>query len=350
MRGTMVVVVAVGAIGCLLASVPSARANGDEEDALIRHAIQLRKHGDDRAAPPSSARVRDRAQPARRRAARVRRAGARDVARGRGARPRGAGGPERPVDSQAPCDRRGVARDDSIPRRARRRSRAGSRARRSASMASRSARCRCATPCRSAPGPVDIEVRGAGFAPSLKTVKVAAGEYARVPFTLAAGRAAAGARTAPAGPAARRRRAQAPPRSRPSPAAPPCRAARAERRADDGRGRRIAGIGLVAGGVAAIGGGVAASVVAKNKFDAINADAAADRPYNESNGNWKTYETAAAALYVVGGAARHRGRVSCTSAGVRRAEARRPPAVGSVSLAARCSRPAAPAPAVSVRF
>ena len=48
---------------------------------------------------------------------------------------------------------------------------------------------------------------------------------------------------------------------------------------------------------------MAASVVGKNKFDAIGADAAADRPYNDSNGDWKGYETAAAVLYAVGGAA-----------------------------------------------
>src|SRR5262245_21165840 len=33
-------------------------------------------------------------------------------------------------------------------------------------------------------GPVDIEVRAAGFAPAFKTVNVSVGEYARVPFTL----------------------------------------------------------------------------------------------------------------------------------------------------------------------
>jgi hypothetical protein len=70
-----------------------------------------------------------------------------------------------------------------------------------------------------------------------------------------------------------------------------------------GRGRRAAGIGIGAAGVAAIGAGIACGLVGNDKFDAINADAAADRPYDESNGNWKTYETAAVALYVVGGAA-----------------------------------------------
>ena len=70
---------------------------------------------------------------------------------------------------------------------------------------------------------------------------------------------------------------------------------------DDGRGRRYAGIGLATGGLVAVGGGVAATLVAKHKFDAINTDAAANRPYDESNGNWKRYETAATVLYVRSG-------------------------------------------------
>ena len=178
-------------------------------------------------------------------------------------------------------------------------------------------------------GPVDIEVRGAGFESALKTIHVAAGELARVPFTLR-----------PVAPhlrpgRARRRchsRASRRPPVSPLPAAAPD-PPRSSRRiaADAGRGRRIAGIGLVAGGVAAIGGGVAASVVGKNKFDAIGADAAADRPYNESNGNWKSYETAAAALYIVGGVAVV-GGVVLYVAGRPRAEERRPPAVSSISL------------------
>ena len=179
-------------------------------------------------------------------------------------------------------------------------------------------------------GPVDIEVRGAGFEPSLKTIKVAAGELARVPFTLRPVAPPPQARTsAPALP--QPRFAQAVPVSPLSGAAPDPAAQLAENRADAGRGRRIAGIGLVAGGVAAIGGGVAASVVGKNKFDAIGADAAADRPYNESNGNWKSYETAAAALYVVGGVAVV-GGVVLYVAGRPRADERRQPTVNSISL------------------
>jgi hypothetical protein len=144
-------------------------------------------------------------------------------------------------------------------------------------------------------GPVEIEVRAAGFAPSVKTVNVAVGEYARVPFTLQ--------------PRAVQARVPQPPPRAVAPVQPvpgalaqmPAAAPTGDR--DDGRGRRYAGIGLVAGGLAAVGGGVAASLTAKNKFDAINADAAADRAYNPGNGNWKTYETAATVLYVVGAGA-----------------------------------------------
>jgi hypothetical protein len=114
--------------------------------------------------------------------------------------------------------------------------------------------------------------------------------------------------------------------SSPAPEPPPTLS---ETHEDRGRSRRIAGISLIAGGVAAIGGGVAASVVANNKFDAIGADAAADRPYNDSNGNWKGYETAAAALYVIGGAAVVGGVVLYVT-GRPSAEEQRPTSVSSV--------------------
>jgi len=113
--------------------------------------------------------------------------------------------------------------------------------------------------------------------------------------------------------------------------------------ADAARGRRVAAIGIGAAGVVAIGAGIACSVVGRNKFNAINDDAAADRPYNESNGNWKTYETSAVALYVAGGAALVTGSVLYLTS--RRGEARG----GAISL-----RPVvAPSRAgalVSVRF
>ena len=110
----------------------------------------------------------------------------------------------------------------------------------------------------------------------------------------------------------------------------------------------MTGIGLVAGGVAAIGGGVIASVVGKNKFDAIGADAAADRPYNESNGNWKTYETGATVLYAVGGAAIV-GGVVLYVAGRSRAEERRPAAVSSIAVRPAVT-PGKAGASLSVRF
>ena len=155
-----------------------------------------------------------------------------------------------------------------------------------------------AQPVAVSAGPVDIEVRAAGYLPAVKTVNVAAGEYARVSFALVAQPQPPPFAPAPAprGPAV----------MSPVPviaggaaaaSAPP------DADADSSRGRRVAAIGIGAAGVVAIGAGVACSLIGSNKFDAINDDAAADRPYNESNGNWKTYETSAVALYVVGGAA-----------------------------------------------
>jgi hypothetical protein len=198
-----------------------------------------------------------------------------------------------------------------------------------------------------AAGPVDIEVRAAGYAPALKTIKVAPGEYARVPFTLQpVARPGSQAGTSPppfspkrATPPARYAPVPAPPSTSPAPAAviplssppPETPPELSQTHEDRGRNRRIAEISLIAGGVAAIGGGVAASVIANDKFDAIGADAAADRPYNASNGNWKGYETAAAALYVIGGAAIV-GGVVLYATGRPSAEESRPAAASSVSL------------------
>jgi hypothetical protein len=189
-------------------------------------------------------------------------------------------------------------------------------------------------------GPVDVEMRASGYAPALKTVNVAAGELTRVSFTLQ--------------PAAL---AQQPPAFQPGAAPPPSVAPLAatgsasatliEQR-DPGRTKRMTGIGLIAGGVVAIGGGVAASVVAKNKFDAIGADAAAGRPYDEGNGNWKGYETGAGVLYVVGGAAIVGGVVLYVVSRPRNEE-RRPTAVSSVSLRPTIT-PGRAGASVSVRF
>jgi hypothetical protein len=152
-----------------------------------------------------------------------------------------------------------------------------------------------AEPVAVSAGPVDIEVKAAGHLPAVKTVNVAAGEYARVSFALVPQPSPAAAPSAPA-PVV-------------SIASPPAPSSGGDAVADAGRGRRMAAIGLGAGGVAAIGAGIACTLIGKSKFDAINDDAAADRPYDESNGNWKTYETAAAGLYVVGAGALVAGSV-----------------------------------------
>ena len=44
-------------------------------------------------------------------------------------------------------------------------------------------------------------------------------------------------------------------------------------------------------------------LVSNRKLDHMEADAAAGRPYDESNGNWKTFQSASIGLYVAGGAA-----------------------------------------------
>ena len=195
-------------------------------------------------------------------------------------------------------------------------------------------------------GPVDIEVRAVGYAPVLKTVNVAAGELTRVPFTL---QQIARAPVPPAQPPPLQPRSAAQPPVAVNPLSAPGSEARLLiERPDPGRGKRMAGIGLLAGGVVAIGGGVAASVVAKNKFDAIGADAAAGRPYNEGNGNWKGYETGAGVLYVVGGAAIV-GGVVLYVAGRPRSEESRPAAVSSVALRP-IATPGRAGATLSVRF
>ena len=101
-------------------------------------------------------------------------------------------------------------------------------------------------------------MKAAGFAPAVKTVNVAVGEYARVPFTL---RPQTRTALVPPPPGAVAPVQPVPSALVDAPSAAP--------KDDPGRTRRYAGLGLVAGGLAAVGGGVAASLTAKHKFDAI---------------------------------------------------------------------------------
>ena len=201
----MAVVVAVGAIGCWLASARDGggqhggRRRGRAHPARDRAAQAGRRS---RRARRARARLRHRAQPARRRAARLRRAGARPVAAGRGSTcARRSARQGRPVDSQEPRDRRRGAAPRSAPTSGASRSTAAQPgAQVTRQRTARRLDAAAPTPCRSAAGPVDIEVRAAGYAPALKTMNVAAGEFARVPFTLQPV-----ARRAPCRPRSRRR-------------------------------------------------------------------------------------------------------------------------------------------------
>jgi PEGA domain-containing protein len=319
MRGTVAVIVLAGAIGGVLAGGRTARASA-EEDALVRRAIELRKQGNDRAALEELKRAYL--------IARSPRAAAQlgFAEQALGFWPQAEEHVREALSSHDdPWIRKNRATlADALTTIRAHVGRIQIEGGEPGAQVNVNGQPVGSMPLRDAvpvsAGSVDIEVRAAGYVPALKTINVAGGEYTRVPFTLQ--------------PAARR----GPPPPAPIVTAPAPRAPVTEPPVlltepprDTGRGRRIAGVSLIAGGVAVIGGGVAASVVAKNKFDAIRADAAADRPYNEANGNWKRYETAATAAYVIGGGALIGGVVLYVT-GRSRTEDGREPAVRSISL------------------
>jgi hypothetical protein len=338
------VVVAAGAIGCLLASAGMARAN-DEEDALIRRAIQLRKIGNDRAAVEDLQRAYGIARSPRAAA----QLGFAEQALGLWPRAE-----QHVREALGSLEDKWVRKNRATMEAALTTIRAhlgrifveGGELGAQVTVNGESVGSMpLADAVSVSAGPVDIEVRAAGHVPALKTITVAPGQYVRVPFTLqpvARAQPLATASPPPSSPpriaAPPARVAALPPAPAPAPAvvSPPSApapepAAPADRREDSGRGRRIGGIALIAGGVAAIGGGVAASVIAKNKFDAIGADAAADRPYDPSNGNWRSYETGAIVMYAIGGAAAI-GGVVLYLAGRPDSEAGRRATVNAVSL------------------
>jgi len=72
---------------------------------------------------------------------------------------------------------------------------------------------------------------------------------------------------------------------------------------DHGRALRVAGLTTAGAG---LGIGVAGAVIysiGRSKLDAINSDATAGKPYNESNGNYQTYGDLGLGLMIGGGAA-----------------------------------------------
>jgi hypothetical protein len=150
-----------------------------------------------------------------------------------------------------------------------------------------------------APGANTVVVAAPGRKPVTKTVTAGPGESTSVavelpadaPPTPPAAAASAGIGAAPGGPT-------------PAPVEVIQVPAPAETgQSSTGRTLRITGIGVAAAGVALAVTGFVLRGIASSKLDAIQSDAAALRPYNESNDNWQTFEHAGVALLVTGGAA-----------------------------------------------
>jgi tetratricopeptide (TPR) repeat protein len=136
-------------------------------------------------------------------------------------------------------------------------------------------------------GAVNVVVRASGYRTVVRTVTVAPGERTKVHFVLETtganvpGGAEVAAKTDPT-------RGIQPP----------------EPVVLDGHQRlRQVGIGVGITGVALLGAGIASMMVANGRLDRLEADAAARRPYNETNGNWQSFQTASIVLYATGGAA-----------------------------------------------
>jgi hypothetical protein len=70
-----------------------------------------------------------------------------------------------------------------------------------------------------------------------------------------------------------------------------------------GRTLRITGLSVAGGGVVLGVAGFFVRGVATSKLDAIADDAVNNRPYDESNGNWQTFDRAGVAMMIAGGAA-----------------------------------------------
>jgi len=135
-------------------------------------------------------------------------------------------------------------------------------------------------------GAVNVVVRAGGYRTAVRTVSVASGERAQVHFVLEATNAPSDDPTI-----SDRTRATSLPSSS---AEPPI----------DGRRRlRMVGIALAITGVGLAGAGATTMLAANGKLDRLEADAAAQRPYNEANGNWRTFRTASIVFYAAGGAA-----------------------------------------------
>jgi len=160
-----------------------------------------------------------------------------------------------------------------------------------------------------APGEHTLRIEAPGRLPVTRTVTVAVGQAAAIAVDLPVEQSAAGPGDQAGMPYA------LPPvagsggggdagagQQSPPPAAPSAPMTGIADRSSS-RALRITGLGVAGGGVAIGVAGFFVRGVATSKMEAINSDAMAGRPYDEGNGNWKTFEQAGVAMMVTGGAA-----------------------------------------------
>jgi len=156
------------------------------------------------------------------------------------------------------------------------------------------------------PGESTLRFETPGHQVVTKSVKVAAGENVglKVDFPSAGPPALAAASATPSGaPDAQPADSSATP-ALSQPAAPP-----AEGEDTSGRGGRIAGIAVAGAGVALGVTGFLVRNMATTKLDAIEKAAMKGEMYDESTGNWETYERLGIGMLVAGGAALVAGTV-----------------------------------------
>lgn len=156
-----------------------------------------------------------------------------------------------------------------------------------------------------APGPATLVIEAEGFRRATKSIVAALAQE----VTVDAGLVSEAMATAPAALAvstpargdalglATSREVSSPPG--PSAAPPPAQSPGE----DGGAAWRITGIVAGAAGVGMVAGGVVLRGIASDKLAAVDRDASNGQPYNPGNGNWKTFDGAALALFVAGGVA-----------------------------------------------
>ena len=141
------------------------------------------------------------------------------------------------------------------------------------------------------PGKTEVVAEQEGFVRDSVTVQLQPGRIERVALKLFPG--SSSLRPAVASPSG------SPGSLEPGSAAPITAVARH----DAGSGRRTGGLVLLSSGALALAGGAACMMIAGGKIDAIERDAAANEPYDEANGNFRTFNLLSRTLFVAGTAA-----------------------------------------------